>query len=203
MKYKNLVLDVGEVLLSYRWEEMMMDYGLSREEANRFYSMMLEDPLWDEFDLEILPFEEVMAKYISKNPSHEAAIRYFLTHIELMPLPRQAVYERVERLMDAGMRVYILSNYPSTLFKEHTKLIPFMDRLSGMVVSSSIHIMKPDRRMYEALYRKCGILPGESIFFDDRVKNTDGAIATGMDAVCVPTEEELLRQLDLLWEQGK
>ena len=30
---KNIVLDVGDVLLEYRWKEMLTDYGLSKEKA--------------------------------------------------------------------------------------------------------------------------------------------------------------------------
>ena len=30
---KNIIFDVGGVLLDYRWKEMLRDYGLSEEEA--------------------------------------------------------------------------------------------------------------------------------------------------------------------------
>lgn len=195
MRYKNLVLDVGEVLLSYRWLPMMEEYGLSPEESRQFYDMMFGDGRWDEFDLGILPYEAIMEKYVERYPVHEDAIRYFLTHYDQMPVPRPKVYEQVERLMDRGMKAYILSNYPDVLFASHTKLIPFMDRLSGKVVSSSIHVMKPDRRIYETLFAEYGILPGESIFFDDRMVNVEASIAAGMDAVCVGSEEALIREL--------
>ena len=41
MKYKNYVFDMGSVLVSFRWRDMMMDYGLSAQEADAFYDMML------------------------------------------------------------------------------------------------------------------------------------------------------------------
>ena len=198
MRYRNVVFDVGHVLLSYRWKEMMIDYGMTPQEAEDFYDMMFHDPLWIQFDLENWSYEEVAAKFIEKNPGHAEAIRYFLYHRELMPVARGGVYERVERLMEQGRQIYILSNYSSVLFQTHTKLVPFMDRLSGKMVSYMIHIGKPDRRIYEALYRECGILPEESIFFDDRQENIDGANATGMDAVLVTSEEQLERELDQL-----
>ena len=34
-KYDNIIFDVGDVLLEYRWKQMLMDYGLSEEEAIR------------------------------------------------------------------------------------------------------------------------------------------------------------------------
>ena len=52
MKYKNIVFDVGDVLISYRWQEMLMDYGLSQDEATRVGTMLFEDKdlLWSRFD---------------------------------------------------------------------------------------------------------------------------------------------------------
>ena len=196
LKYCNYVFDVGQVLLSYRWKEMMIDYGLTPEEAQRFYEMMFNDPLWAQFDLENWSFEEVAAKFIEKNPDHAEEIRYFLFHREMMPVARPGVYARCEKLLDRGARLYILSNYSSVLFKAHTRLIPFMDRISGMMVSYMIHINKPDPRIYQALYQTCGIRPEESVFFDDRQENVDGAIATGMDALLVESEEALEQLLD-------
>ena len=32
---KNIIFDVGEVLLGYRWKEMLMDYGHKESEAIR------------------------------------------------------------------------------------------------------------------------------------------------------------------------
>ena len=41
---KNIIFDVGDVLLSYRWKYMLMDYGLSEEEAVRIGTEMFDDP---------------------------------------------------------------------------------------------------------------------------------------------------------------
>ena len=70
MNYKNFVFDVGHVLLSYRWQEMMVDYGLTPEEAQAFYEMMFHDPLWLQFDLENWSYEEVAASGIQQNPGY-------------------------------------------------------------------------------------------------------------------------------------
>lgn len=43
---KNLIFDLGDVLMEYRATEMLMDYGLSREEALALDDLMFYDPLW-------------------------------------------------------------------------------------------------------------------------------------------------------------
>ena len=44
---KNIIFDVGDVLLSYRWKYMLMDYGLSEEEAVRIGTEMFDDMIED------------------------------------------------------------------------------------------------------------------------------------------------------------
>lgn len=202
MRYKNYVFDVGHVLLSYQWMDMLLDHGMSDEEANKFAKMMFSDPLWSEFDLENIPYDEVKELYVKKYPEEEANIRFFLDNKDLMSKARPGVYERILKLKEMGAKLYILSNYSSVLFEAHTRLIPIMDEFDGMVVSSQIHIIKPDRRIYEALFEKYNLNPAESIFYDDRQVNVDGSIAAGMDSVLITSEKMLEEELDREIENG-
>ena len=43
---KNFIFDIGGVLLEYRWADMLMDHGLSRENAIAIGNTMFNDPLW-------------------------------------------------------------------------------------------------------------------------------------------------------------
>ena len=43
---RTVIFDVGGVLLQYRWKYVLIDYGLSEEEAERVGRLMLDDPLW-------------------------------------------------------------------------------------------------------------------------------------------------------------
>ena len=69
MKYKNLVFDIGGVLLGFRWHDMLTDdFGLAPDKADRFGHTIFGDPLWLEFDLENVPYGEVVRRYIEKYP---------------------------------------------------------------------------------------------------------------------------------------
>ena len=65
MKYENIIFDVGDVLLEYRWKWMLVDYGLSESEAERVGRELFDDPdgLWNEMDLNIMSDEEIKAAY--------------------------------------------------------------------------------------------------------------------------------------------
>ena len=92
---KNLIFDLGDVLMEYRATEMLMDYGLSREEALALDDLMFYDPLWAILDKGTMTNEEVIAGYAKKYPKHADAIGWFIRHGEYMHVPRPKVWKRV------------------------------------------------------------------------------------------------------------
>ena len=47
-----LYSDVGDVLIEYRWKDMLIDHGLSEDEAERVGYEIFNSGLWEEvFDL--------------------------------------------------------------------------------------------------------------------------------------------------------
>ena len=195
---KNLIFDVGGVLFDYRWKEMFMDYGLDEDNAIRVGTQMFNDPdrTWDIFDLGIKSDEEITDIFCKKYPGDEDVIRWFIRHGEYMQVPRPKVWKKVHELKQKGYKIYILSNYPESLFKKHTEYADFMDDIDGLMVSYMIHKAKPAEDIYKALCDKYGLDRSESIFFDDRSENVDGAIKFGMKSVKILSEQVLLDELD-------
>ena len=193
--YKYLVFDVGNVLLGYRWKDMLIDRGMSPDEADKFYHMMFDDHLWHELDLEYLPYDEVIDLFVKKYPDREDDIRWFLTTPELMPVDRPRVWEKVHALKEKGYKIYILSNYSGYLFMSHTIRKPFMKDIDGKVVSYQIHAAKPDAEIYLTLFSRYDLKPEDGLFFDDVKDNTDASKDFGMDAVLVSSEDEIIEKL--------
>lgn len=195
---KNLIFDVGGVLFDYRWKEMFMDYGLDEDNAIRVGTQMFNDPdrTWDLFDLGIKSDEEIADIFCKKYPGDEDVIRWFIRHGEYMQVPRPKVWKKVHELKQKGYKIYILSNYPESLFKKHTEYADFMDDIDGLMVSYMIHKAKPAEDIYKALCDKYGIDMSESIFFDDRAENVEGAVKFGMKSVKILSEQVLLDELD-------
>lgn len=72
---KNIVFDVGDVLIGYRWKDMLMDYGLPEETAVRVGTEVFEDPehLWSRFDRGYLTAAGLVAAYSKKYPQDAQA----------------------------------------------------------------------------------------------------------------------------------
>ena len=195
---KNLIFDVGNVLIEYRWHQMLLDYGLTKEEAAVAGPLFFEHETWKELDLGNMPVEDVIVLYEQQLPQYAGLIRWFLTHLELMPIPRPDVWEKVHALKEKGYKIYLLSNYNEDFFRVHTQDADFLKDIDGKVVSYEIHKIKPYPEIYQYLLDKYNLKPEESVFFDDRPENTQTADELGMETYTITSKEYLLDVLDTL-----
>ena len=197
-KISTLIFDVGEVLLQYRWKDALLDYGLQEPDAERVVHRILDDTLWDELDLGVRTKEDIIRDYERKYPEDIKAIKWFIRHGEYLSVPRPEIWERVHELKQSGYGIYLLSNYATEMFRKHTEYADFMNDIDGKVVSSQIHLMKPDHAIYEELIQRYHLERQHCLFFDDRAVNVAAAIECGIHAVQVTGRKMLAERLDEL-----
>lgn len=195
---KNLIFDVGDVLLSYDWKTMLMDHGLSEKDTVRVAHRMFNSPYWSLMDLATIPEEQIIDCFKETFPDEGDDIEWFIKHGELMHRPRQKVWDRIRELKKEGYKIYILSNYSENLFKQHIAGASFMDELDGGIVSYQVHCIKPDYRIYQLLLKKYSLKAEECIFFDDRAENIKAAKELGFEGEVIESEEHLLGLLSKL-----
>ena len=192
---KQIILDIGYVLVDYRPTQMLMDHGYSLEQAHIFERKVFDSPYWAILDLGTLSQEQVIEGYSMIYPEDAGDIEWFITHGELMYIPRPAVWDLVHKCKEKGYGIYILSNYSADLLEKHTKGASFWEDADGKVVSYQVHMAKPDERIYRHLLRTYGLDPSECIFYDDRQENTEAARKCGIEAVTITSEAHILEEL--------
>ena len=195
---QNLIFDVGDVLVEYRWFEMLTkDYGLSEAEAKRIGGEMFDNEIWVQgMDGGRLSLDEAVHEYEKKYPDDVDVIGWFLKNGEQMAIKRPEVWDKIAALKNKGYSIYILSNYSEELFRMHTKGALFLDLLDGGIVSYQVHALKPEPEIYQILLDKYGLQAEECLFFDDRADNVESARALGIRAVQVTSREMLNETLD-------
>ncbi len=193
---KNLIFDVGDVLIGYRWKEMLTDdFGLSDERAEQIGGLIFNDPIWPEFDRGLVSIDELVEHYCERLPEEAWMVRRFFYGEDLMAVRRDKVWDRVDELKQKGYRIFILSNYSEFLFRKHTDGLPFRDSLDGGIVSYQVNLIKPEPEIYKHLLEKYSLDPDDCIFYDDRDDNVEAARALGIEAVVITSEEMLLDEL--------
>lgn len=198
MEIKNIIFDVGKVLVSYEPDEMLVRLGFDRETRDAVNAAVFENELWELSDQGLFTPEEILAKAKANAPGYEAAVEKAWEHvgdsIEILP---HAV-EWVSDLKARGYHLYILSNYSEhtmELTKQKMAFLPYMD---GALFSYTCKLAKPDEKIYEYLLNKFRLNASECIFIDDRMVNVEGARACGIQAILFEDYESARKELDAL-----
>ena len=97
-----------------------------------------------------------------------------------------------------------LSNYSRYVMNLNPDVLDFLPLMDGGVFSCDVHLIKPDRRIYECIKEKYDLTPNECVFIDDIERNIDAAREFGFRAIQFITFEQAQKDLnDLLKEEGK
>ena len=111
---RNLIFDVGDVLVEYRWFEMLTrDYGLSEAEAKRIGEEMFDNEIWVQgLDGGRLSLEEAIHQYELKYPDDVDVMGWFLRNGEQMAVKRPEVWDKVAALKEKGYKVLAVDMDP-------------------------------------------------------------------------------------------
>ncbi len=193
---RNVIFDIGQVLVDFRWRGYMLDLGIPEKTADLLGERTINAPIWGELDLGARPEEDIIADMISIVPGHEEEFRRFLDNPVDVVRPFPKTRERMLKLKEAGYGIYLLSNYPKSMFELHAeKSFNFMDIIDGKIVSSFEKLVKPQPEIYELLLSRYNLKREECVFLDDRVVNVEAARALGISAIHVKTQDEAMEEL--------
>jgi putative hydrolase of the HAD superfamily len=104
--------------------------------------------------------------------------------------------EWARRVRASRVRTAILSNMPLELRNWIVQESGWLADFDFATFSCDLGIAKPDAAIYQHCLSGLGVAASETLFFDDRQPNVDGARALGIHAVHFTTPEETLAALD-------
>ena len=194
---KNVILDIGNVLVDFHPQETMRCMGYSEEEVQVLANATILNPIWNELDLGIQKEDDVIAQMRKFAAGYEEKFDHFFEYGK-PDLVRLYDYSSdwVKQLKSSGYHVYLLSNYPVSFFEMHSKsTMPFIEDVDGMVVSGYVKMVKPDPDIYQFLLDKYHLTAEECIFFDDREENVEAAKSVGMHGAVFTNPKNAWKQL--------
>lgn len=201
MKIKNIVFDIGMVLIDFHWEKTMRELGFSDEAVATLRVNMMQHPIYNELDRNVMTEEEVVREFKKMSPGYTKEIDMYFSNLDKLVTDFPRSEEWVKGLKERGYKVYLLSNYPERSFKMHWEHYSFAPYVDGKVVSYECKITKPDIGIYNLLCERYGINPRESVFLDDRVDNIEAAKGLGFYGIVVKNQEQAMGELEQLLKQ--
>ena len=128
--------------------------------------------------LERLPDAEVVRAVADEHglSLEQAAAR--LDRLMALFDPFDETVELIGELDEAGYGLYVLSNMPEE-FMTYVERLDVLRHFDGLVISSRVHLAKPDPRIFALLGERYGVVPGQTLFVDDKPSNTEAAARLG------------------------
>lgn len=195
---KNVIFDVGFVLVDFRWRELMKDLGIPKDIQEKFAKNVFGSHWWNELDRGVLDEDEVVNKLREDNRPHYEEFDLVWSNRDKLVEPYDYAVSMIEDLKAKGLKVYLLSNYPKSLFTMHTECgrFPFIDKVDGKVVSGFVQLVKPDREIYEYLLKEYDLKAEECVFIDDREENVEAAKEIGINGIWFWNYEQTWGELE-------
>ncbi|TKT81162.1 HAD family phosphatase [Aquamicrobium sp. LC103] len=193
---RHIVFDIGRVLIHYD-PELPFRRIIPEEDRRRWFLDSVCTPDWNVEQDRGRSWEEAEALLIENHPDEAENIRAFRRNWhEMVPHAYDGSVVILERLIDAGHDVTMLTNFASDTFVEARERYAFLQRPRGVTVSGDVRLIKPDRRIYELHAETFGLRPEATLFIDDSAKNVDGAREAGWRSVLFQNAETLEADLE-------
>ena len=198
-----VVFDIGGVLVELGRFRFLEKKGFTGEKANRVMYASMRSPDWVQMDLNNLPVEEILERFIRNDPEMEAEIRHMFADLNGIVERRESSLPWLRRVKESGRRILYLSNYSHTIMRECPDALYFLPEMDGGLFSCDVHMVKPDPAFYQLLIDKYQLDPAHCVFIDDLETNLEGARAAGMHTILFENPAQAEAALDrLLKETG-
>lgn len=192
---KNVVFDVGQVLLEFNWKGFIANMDIPEDKKEKLIHVTLGNMAhWNEHDRG-MPDDEFIAKSLEIEPDIRSELEYYMKNIGTIVKEYSHSVPLIRDLKAKGYMVYILSNYGITPIKYAKEHMKFFDEVDGMIISSDVGYIKPEPEIYEILFERFNLIPGECVFIDDRADNIEAAINMGMSGIVFEEIGQVKKQL--------
>ena len=178
---RNVVFDMGQVLIHWTPHVLLEPFHLTPEEENMVLRELFQSVEWVRLDRGSMTHGEVIEAVCSRLPERlHPCVREIVTRWDEWTLvPMEGMAALLVELKGLGMQIYLLSNANRKL-REYFPRIPGSECFDGLMVSAEERLLKPQHEIFEALLSRFGLKAEECFFVDDAPANVEGAVEAGL-----------------------
>lgn len=191
---KNIVFDMGNVLLDYNPEVSLKLFVEKEEDRVLIRKELFEGPEWKEADRGSIRDAEKFEGVSKRVPERlHAQLRQCVDQWDICMVPLPGAREFCTWAKEKGYGIYVLSNASDLFYRYFPNFAPFFF-FDGILVSADVHLLKPDVQIFQHFLNTYGLKAEECLFLDDRRDNVEGAARAGMQSVVFRGSFEEIRE---------
>jgi len=192
---RNLIFDMGNVLIVYEPELFIRRRGFEGEEARLLMEAVFLSEEWRRIDEGTITEEEMIGGLREKLPPRLAdAAADMILHWEEPRSEIPGMYGLIRDLHEKGLHVFLLSN-TAPRQRLYWPSLSFSRFFEGTMISAEEHQLKPGTAIFHTFLSRFGLAPSECLFIDDSEANVRAAESVGMQGVVFRGAENLREEL--------
>ena len=196
---KNIIFDIGRVLVDYDWRAYVHSYGFSPEKEAAIIHALFGRNVWQELDRGALTMDEIREAFVAGAPAYRDDILTVFNNSGSCIVRLDYAIPWICSLKERGYRIYYLSNYSAWMIEQTRAALDFLPYMNGGLFSYEAKLIKPEPEIYRALIDRCPqIVPEESVFLDDMEENVAAAKSFGMNGIVFRNKKQAEAELELL-----
>lgn len=191
ISYKNILFDMGNVLISYNPEWVIRQYTENEELIREVKNIVFNSQEWFLLDAGLIEEEKAERNWMERLYSDKAREiarlsfqNWHLYNMETIP----GTAEIIRALKEAGKNIYLLSNASMRLLSIYKEVIPAVECFSGIFYSAAYKCVKPQDIIYERFLKEYQLNPADCFFIDDLEDNIKAAKEAGINGAVMSTK---------------
>ena len=195
---KNVVFDIGNVLVDYRLKEFLAEKGFDGLMIKRIIKASIMSPYWETFERADITETEALKSFAGLDPEIEEELNKAYENVHGMLTIRDFAVEWIRSLKEDGYQTYYLSNYSKKAYEECADSLAFMEYMDGGLLSFQARKTKPNPLFYKEFLDKYDLKAEECVFIDDTEENVLEARKLGFQGIVYESYEKTVEQLEKL-----
>jgi len=193
---KNLVFDLGNVLISFRPSEFFDKKNYPEKMKQTILADIFASREWLLLDNGEINTREAIEGIASKSTLKREEIEHIFNLRTELIFPLDSNVRLLPGLKNRGFNLYFLSNFPMDLFEGVKTDYYFFKYFDGGVISAEAKSSKPDNKIYELLLTRYDLNSEECLFIDDLEVNVVAAEELGMNGLTTFGSLELSEKIE-------
>jgi 2-haloacid dehalogenase len=197
MKVKNIIFDLGGVLIDWNPEYVYLDaFKGNRKKMEKFFDEVCTFD-WNENQDAGYPLANATEDRIALFPEQADLIRmYYGRWEEMLRGSISGTVSILKKIVSNNdYRVFALTNWSAETFPIALKRFDFLHWFEGIVVSGTEKTRKPFPEIYETTLERYDLKAFESIFIDDNERNVAVANQLGIQTIKFLNPHQLEKDL--------
>ena len=194
---KNIVFDLGNVLLDFDPESYLDELGYSDDLKSQLITEIFETEEWLQLDRGTISQKQAVEKWQQRNPDLADKIAEVMAEWEKILTLKKDSLEILKSTAQKNYNLYILSNFHQQAFDYISSKYDFFKYFDGRVISADVNLIKPEAEIYDHLLNKFNLKAEETLFIDDSKANIEAALKKGIRVIHFKDAESLDEELKL------